>query len=170
MCVLGMKGFPQTLFDKLIKEPSSKVATGAVPRMSMEQLKDSVARDLEALLNTRAVLAEDTLKNYPECSRSIMSYGLCDFAGLSLASGDDRDFVCRGLELTIARHEPRLRNVRATLEIDRNSINRLYFGITAMLVVHESKEPVSFDALLQPSTLQYSINSSKRIAPVRLGV
>jgi type VI secretion system protein ImpF len=165
-----MKGFPQTLFDKLIGEHSSKTTNGNVTRLSMEQVKDSVARDLEALLNTRAVIAEDTLEDYPECGRSILSYGLCDFAGLSLASIDDREFVCRGLERTIARHEPRLRNVRARLEVDQNSINKLYFGITAMLVVNESKEPVSFDALLQPSSLQYSINSSKRTSAVRLGV
>jgi type VI secretion system protein ImpF len=165
-----MKGFPQTLFDKLLGEQPSKTVNGALTRLTMEQVKDSVALDLEALLNTRAVISEDTLQSFPECNRSIMSYGLSDFAGLSLASIDDRAFVCRGLERTIARHEPRLRNVRATLEIDQNSINKLYFGITAMLVVHESKEPVSFDALLQPSTLQYSISSTRRTTPVRLGV
>jgi type VI secretion system protein ImpF len=165
-----MKGFSQTLFDKLLGEQPSKTRQAAVIRLSMEQVKDSVAADLEALLNTRAVISEETLLAYPECNRSIMSYGLSDFAGLSLASIDDRAFVCRGLERTISRHEPRLRNVRATLEVDQNSINKLYFGITALLVIHESKEPVSFDALLQPSTLQYSISNSRRIAPVRLGV
>ena len=56
------------------------------------------------------------------------------------------------------------------VEVDQNSINKLYFGITALLVVHEAKEPVSFDALLQPSTLQYSISNSRRIPAVRLGV
>ena len=99
-----------------------------------------------------------------------MSYGLSDFAGLSLASLDDRTFVCRSLETAISRHEPRLRNVRAALEVDKNSINKLFFSITALLVLNESKEPVSFDALLQPSTLQYSITSSNRTSSVRLGV
>jgi type VI secretion system protein ImpF len=165
-----MKGFPQTLFDKLLGELPSKVGHAAITRLSIEQVKDSVAADLEALLNTRAVISEETLQAYPECNRSIMSYGLSDFAGLSLASIDDRAFVCRGLERTISRHETRLRNVRATLEVDQNSINKLYFGITALLVVNESKEPVSFDALLQPSTLQYSISNSRRTATVRLGV
>lgn len=165
-----MKGFPQTLFDKLLGEQPSKTNNAAITRLSMEQVKDSVAADLEALLNTRAVISEEILLAYPECNRSIMSYGLSDFAGLSLASIDDRAFVCRGLERTISRHEPRLRNVRATLEVDQNSINKLYFGITALLVVHEAKEPVSFDALLQPSTLQYSISNSRRIPAVRLGV
>jgi type VI secretion system protein ImpF len=170
MWVFNMKGFPQTLFDKLLGEQPFKASHAAVTRLSIEQVKDSVAADLEALLNTRAVISEETLLAYPECNKSIISYGLSDFAGLSLASIDDRAFVCRGLERTISRHEPRLRNVRATLEVDQNSINKLYFGITALLVVHESKEPVSFDALLQPSTLQYSISNSRRITAVRLGV
>lgn len=165
-----MKGFPQTLFDKLLGEQPFKSVRGTIPRLTAEQVKDSVALDLEALLNTRAVISEETLEPYPECSRSMMSYGLSDFAGLSLASLDDRTFVCRSLETAISRHEPRLRNVRAALEVDQNSINKLFFSITALLVLNESKEPVSFDALLQPSTLQYSITSSNRISSVRLGV
>lgn len=165
-----MKGFPQTLFDKLFGEQPSKSARGVVTRLTVEQVKDSVALDLEALLNTRAVISEEAFAPYPECSRSMMSYGLSDFAGLSLASIDDRTFVCRSLELAISRHEPRLRNVRAALEVDQNSINRLFFSITALLVLDQSKEPVSFDALLQPSTLQYSISSSNRASAVRLGV
>ncbi len=165
-----MKGFSQTLFDKLVGDHPLKTLNGVIPRLTVEQVKDSVALDLEALLNTRAVISEETLAPFPECSRSMMSYGLSDFAGLSLASLDDRTFVCRSLETAIARHEPRLRNVRAALDVNQNSINKLYFSITALLVLDESKEPVSFDALLQPSTLQYSITSSNRTSAVRLGV
>jgi type VI secretion system protein ImpF len=121
------------------------------------------------MLNTRAVFSEELLQGYPECGRSIISYGLNDFAGLSLSSGVDRAFICRALENAISRHEPRLRNVRASLELDaQNSINKLNFAITALLVVSESKEPVSFDAILQPSTLQYSISNSRRTA-LRIG-
>jgi type VI secretion system protein ImpF len=165
-----MKGYSQTLFDKLLGEQPFKTVKGTISRLSVEQVKDSVALDLEALLNTRAVISEDTLLPFPECTRSMMSYGLGDFAGLSLASIDDRTYVCRSLEKAISRHEPRLHNVRAALEVDQNSINKLYFNITALLVINESKEPVSFDALLQPSTLQYSISSSSRTSTVRLGV
>ena len=48
---------------------------------------------------------------------------------------------------------------------DDNSVNRLKFSITALLVVSTSEEPVNFDALLQPSTLQYSINKAGRASP-----
>jgi type VI secretion system protein ImpF len=161
-----MKGTPRTLFDKLL---SDTVGTAQVVRLNVDQVKDSVAFDLEALLNTRAVISEDLLRAYPECNRSIVSYGLTDFAGLSLVSLDDRAAVCRSLERTISRHEPRLRNVRATLELSNKSINRLNFSITASLMIQDSKEPVLFDAVLTPSSLQYAISSARHTAQ-RIGV
>lgn len=159
-----MKGFSPGMFDKLMAERSIPSAEGVLTRLSMEDLKDSVARDLEALLNTRTAFSSDSLKPYPECSRSIVNYGLNDFAGLSLASTDDRAYICRCLEQTIARHEPRLQNVRAFLEVQEGSINRLNFAISALLIVHPAREPVSFDAVLQPTTLQYAITKARRIA------
>ena len=161
-----MKGTSRTLFDKLL---SDAVGTAQVVRLNVDQVKDSVAFDLEALLNTRAVISEDLLRAYPECNRSIVSYGLTDFAGLSLVSLDDRAAVCRSLERTMSRHEPRLRNVRATLELSNKSINRLNFSITASLMIQDSKEPVLFDAVLTPSSLQYAISSARHTAQ-RIGV
>jgi type VI secretion system protein ImpF len=81
---------------------------------------------------------------------------------MSLASlDDDRMAICRSLEESITRHESRLRNVKATLEIQEESINRLNFAIRALLVVNATSEPVNFDAVLQPSTLHYSISKSR---------
>jgi type VI secretion system protein ImpF len=159
-----MQGFAPGLLDKLLVGNQTRIYGDIVPRLSMEDLKDSVARDLEALLNTRKVIPENLLKDYPECGKSIVTYGLNDFAGLSLASTDDRAFICRSLEQTIARHEPRLKNVVAALEVQEGSINRLNFAISALLVVHPAQEPVSFDAVLQPSSLHYSISKGRRSA------
>ncbi|MTV40797.1 type VI secretion system baseplate subunit TssE [Duganella radicis] len=164
-----MKGFTPGLFDRLMDGPANG-SSGTVSRLSIEDLKDSVARDLEALLNTRAVIPEDLLKRFPECGRSIATYGLNDFAGLSLSSADDRAFICRSLEKAIARHEPRLRNVQASLELRADAVNRLNFAITALLVVHSAHEPVNFDAVLQPSSLHYTISKARRVVPQPLGV
>lgn len=157
-----MEGFTPGFFDRLLGTSIRGVGYAAVMRMSLEDFKDSVARDLEALLNTRSVIAEDVLKNYPECSESIVTYGLVDFADRSLSSPSDRAYICMCLEKTIARHEPRLRNVKAMLEVREDAVNRLKFSITALLVASTSEEPVNFDALLQPSTLQYSISKAGR--------
>ncbi len=154
------------MFDRLMDVPVNGASSGTVSRLSIEDLKDSVARDLEALLNTRAVIPEELLKRFPQCGRSIATYGLNDFAGLSLSSSDDRAYICRCLEKAIARHEPRLRNVQASLELRADSINRLNFAITALLVVSSAHEPVNFDAVLQPSSLHYTISKARRAAPL----
>jgi type VI secretion system protein ImpF len=161
---MTMKGFTPGLFDRLMLPGDPGVGSATVTRLSLEEMKDSVARDLEALLNTRTVIPELLLKRFPECGRSVVTYGLNDFAGLSLASADDRSHICQSLERAIARHEPRLRNVRASLEVQEGSINRLNFAITAMLVLNAAQEPVNFDAVLQPSSLHYSISKARRAA------
>ncbi|MBW8899622.1 MAG: type VI secretion system baseplate subunit TssE [Massilia sp.] len=160
---MSAKGFLPGLFDRLI-EHSGQNPAATVPRVSLEEMKDSVARDLEALLNTRTVAPEDAFRRFPECARSIVAYGLHDFAGLSLSSFDDRAFICRSLEAAIARHEPRLRNVQARLELRDDAVNRLNFSITALMVVSTAHEPVNFDAVLQPSSQHYTISKARRPA------
>lgn len=162
-----MKGFAPSLFDKLINDGPRSGVSPVIGRFSIEELKDAVARDLEAMLNTRVVISEELLRQYPECEKSILAYGLNDFAGMSLASLDDRMAICRSLEESICRHEPRLQNVRAKLEVQEGAINRLNFAISALLVVNPVRETVNFDAILQPSTLQYSISKAR---PTRIGV
>lgn len=160
---MKMKGYAPGLFDKLMAGSIGQ-SINVVTSLSLEEMKDVVARDLESLLNTRSVISEEMLKRYPECSKSIVTYGLNDFAGMSLASADDRHYICRSLEQTIARHEPRLRNVRASLELEDGSTNRLNFAIAALLVLEMAQEPVNFDAVLQASSLQYSITKARRSA------
>jgi type VI secretion system protein ImpF len=163
-----MRGFTPGLFDRLLGVPLRGVGSAAGSRLSLDDLKDAVARDLEALLNTRLVVSDDVLKQYPECSRSIVTYGLKDFADRSLSSTTDRAHICRSLEAAIAGHEPRLRNVKASLEVSEDGVNRLTFSISALLVASASHEPVQFDAVLHPSTQQYSISKAGR-APVEGG-
>jgi len=155
-----MKGYTPGLFDRLLGLPNRGQGNNAAQRLSAEELKDTVARDLEALLNTRSTIPEGALKAYPECSRSMVTYGLGDFADRCLSSPSDRAEICTSIEKTIACHEPRLRNVRASLDLRGDFVNRLNFSITAVLVASASQEPVNFDAVLTPSTLQYSISKA----------
>jgi type VI secretion system protein ImpF len=154
-----MDGFSPGLFDRLLGEHGDDRAGRG---LSLEQLKDSLARDLEDLLNTRCALPEELLRAYPECARSIVNYGLIDFAGMCLSSSEDRARICACLKVAIERHEPRLRNVQARLELEAGSINRISFAISGTLAGLSVKEAISFDAVLQPSSLHYSINRSAR--------
>ncbi|MBT0963771.1 type VI secretion system baseplate subunit TssE [Denitromonas iodatirespirans] len=153
-----MKGFEPSLFDKLFDDSPVQASRR---RLSLDELKDSVARDLEALLNTRTVVDETRASRFPQGLRSVASFGLTDFSGMSLASVNDRRTICEAIERAIARHEPRLQDVQVELELDRRSINALFFSIRAMLVVRPAQEPVNFDAMLKPTTLQYSISRQR---------
>lgn len=113
-----MDSYVPGLFDRLMGDGGAS-AGGVAVRLSLEQLKDAVARDLEELLNTRVALPPGALDAYPECAASIVNYGLIDFAGMCLSSSDDRARICAALKAAIERHEPRLRNVRARLSAKR---------------------------------------------------
>ncbi|MEN3069618.1 type VI secretion system baseplate subunit TssE [Uliginosibacterium sediminicola] len=153
-----MAGFLPTLFERLFDDaPHREAEADPLRRWSVEELKDSVIRDLESLLNNRTALTTAALAVYPQSRRSLISYGMEDFVGLSLANPGDRALICRTLEEAIAIHEPRLRDVLVHLEADRSSIGCLQFSISAVLYVAPANEPVSFDALLHPNTQQYSI-------------
>ena len=159
-----MKGFEPSLLDKLFDEAPRAAAGGVFKSVSLEQYKESVARDLEGLLNSRSAFSEDELEAFPNCRRSMMTYGLGDFSGLSLANGHHRAAICRSLEQSIARYEPRLHNVQVALEGSGRGPGALHFTIHALLDLHPAREPVSFDAMLQPNTLQYSVSRLRRAA------
>lgn len=156
-----MSRFEPGLLDKLFNDEPHRPAPAAMRRLSLDELKGTVARDIESLLNARIVFTDERLAALPECKRSVLTYGLNDFSGLSLASHDDRETICESIQRAIERHEPRLKQVVVNLELDRQSTNALYFAIQAVLVVRPSEEPVTFDALLQPSTLQYSVTRAR---------
>lgn len=167
-----MKRFEPSLLDKLFDDEPGRPAAPALRQLSLEELKASVARDVESLLNTRTVMTEAVLANLPEYRRSVLTYGLHDFSGLSLASHYDRVFICQSIQQAIAWHEPRLQEVKVSLELKDQTTNALFFAIQALLVVHPAEEPVSFDAMLHPSTQRYSVSRSRTNAPLdaRLGV
>ena len=138
-------------------------ANPAPARFSLEQLKDSIVRDLEDLLNTRCGAAHDAFDAHPEVRASVLNYGLADFAGFCLSSSEDRAAICASLKDAIERHEPRLTGVSAVLEPSGFGINRLQFVINATLRVADGLEPVNFNAVLQPSSLHFAIGKGGRM-------
>jgi len=151
-----MTAFVPGLLDRLMPD------AGSASRLGIEQLKDSLARDIEALLNTRLGFPAGRFDAFPETRSSILNYGLVDFAGFCLSSSEDRAAICASLKDAIERHAPRLKNVSATLERDAGGVNRLNFVIHATLQVADGIEPVNFNAVLQPSSLHYEIANERK--------
>jgi type VI secretion system protein ImpF len=159
-----MKGFSPGLLERLMDErkPAGSAARMAAEGLSIDQIKDHVARDLEALLNTRAALPDSVFARFPLARASILNYGLVDFAGFCLSSDEDRAAICAGLKSAIETHEPRLKEVSARLEQRAGSVNRLDFVIHARLELASGGDTVNFSAVLQPSSLHYAIRKVAR--------
>lgn len=153
-----MQGFTRGLFDRLDNdgEPASGNPRAARTRAVEEAIR-SITRDLQALLNTRAALSPTSLEPYQEVSRSIVNYGLIDFAGMCMSSDTDQHDICKAVRLAIERHEPRLHKVAVTLQPRQGAINRVDFVITARLKSAPKAEPMSFNAVFRPSLQQYSV-------------
>lgn len=162
-----MQRFTPTVFDRLFDDASLRPQHDHLLRgLTLEQMKDSVARDVEALLNTRLALDEEQLSAYAHARRSVLSFGMSDFVGKSLERADDRRDICETITRAISTHEPRLRDVTVTLAGPSTRLHALSFSVTALLVLDPATEPISFDALLHPTTQQYSVMASRRaVAP-----
>lgn len=159
-----MKGFSPGLLERLMDERAlpGSAARAISEGLNLDQIKDHVARDLEALLNTRAALPASVFERFPLARASILNYGLVDFAGFCLSSDEDRAAICAGLKSAIETHEPRLKEVSARLEPRAGSVNRLDFVIHARLELAYSGDTVNFSAVLQPSSLHYAIRKQAR--------
>ncbi len=121
-----------------------------------ETLKNSVKRDLELLLNTRRE-AQPELSAYPDAQHSLLTYGLPDFSALSFASEDDRKHMRSEIESAIRIFEPRLADVRVSIQSPDNQAQQLSFHVDALLRVDPAPAPVSFDAFVEIATQQYEI-------------
>jgi type VI secretion system protein ImpF len=154
-----MQSFTPGLFDRLDADDDAPPGRFRARARNSDEWKESITRDLETLLNTRSALLPDALDGYPQVTASVVNYGLIDFAGMCMTSDTDQQRICTAVRLAIERHEPRLRNVTATLQPRKGAINRVDFVITAELKNAPVAEPMQFNAVFQPSLQRYSVQS-----------
>lgn len=148
--------YKPSLMDRLVDHQPGVADARAERPLSLGEVKDSVARDLEALLNTRSN-AELMSLSGPLLTSSLLAFGIPDFSDRSLLDTNHRAEICRAIETAIRHHEPRLKDVQVELDMAASLDNRLHFRIHALLIVDRAQEAVNFDAHLQPLTLQYDI-------------
>ena len=150
-----------SLLDRLLDdEPNVTQEPASQHVQNISQLKRSVARDLEELLNTRREALHDLSVDFTEVNRSLVMYGLPDFTSLNLLGVTDRNRIRRTLEQAIAVFEPRLRHVRVILEEPRQNDRAMRFRVEALLHVEPASEPVRFDAVLRLNTQEYVVQGN----------
>lgn len=150
--------FTSSVWDRLTAPAGTTGSHEGAGRLSAEQYKRAIAHDLEALLNTRVAFPEGELATLPLCQRSILNFGLTDFAQLCQSDSEDRKEICLRLRDAIERHEPRLAKVRVTLRAEAGMVNRLSFVISAQLRALPANDRALFDMRLEQSTLHYSVS------------
>lgn len=130
------------LFDRLVPPLPRDTGLAAHIEPGIAEAIESVRRDLERLLNTRA---------RPESSRNDVSelttidYGLPDFAFLSPASAADQALLSATIARRVESFEPRLRNVRVTLFPSPAAPHKMTGMLTAEVLVGYLAERVSFE-------------------------
>ena len=149
----------QSVLERLIdRDPKNQAPEAPLTRsQSVRQLKASVRRDLEWLLNSRRN-PEAAGTEYQELERSLYNFGLPDLSSLNWQSPRDRQKLCRLLEHALATFEPRLRRAKVVaLESASGTQHVLRFQIEGMLDMDPAPEHISFDTVLQLTSGEYQV-------------
>jgi type VI secretion system protein ImpF len=142
-----------SLLDRLLDDDPA--ATRDAPRARsqvLSELKQSVRRDLENLLNSRW-RCEALPDDQDELPLSLVNYGIPDITGASLGSAANREQFRQVIERVIRHFEPRFQQVTVEMLENAEPLDRaLRFRIEALLYAEPAPEPVVFDSALQPAT------------------
>jgi type VI secretion system protein ImpF len=152
-----------SVLDRLLDDDPEVTREPARSRYQvLRQLKDSVRRDLENLLNTR-VRCLSVPSALTELKQSLVNYGIPDFTGANMTTDKDRRDFARLLQAVIREHEPRFKSVKVKLLDNAEPMDRtLRFRIDALLHAEPAPEPVVFDSMLKPITGDFEVTGVGR--------
>jgi type VI secretion system lysozyme-like protein len=142
------------LFDRLVEDERER----PLRILDREQLKASVRRELERLLNTRCSLP---LHDLGEAERSVVNYGIPDFSSLSAYNEDDHALIASIILQTISAFEPRLSQVRVAVQPIDDHEGSLWLYIDGVIGVDLFNEPVSFPVLLNSKNGAAKVHDSQ---------
>jgi type VI secretion system protein ImpF len=147
-----------SILDRLIDdEPHNQTEHDPGQHQLLKQLRDSVRRDLENLLNTRYYIIKPS-DSYNELDKSLLNYGLPDLATVNILDTKKRDDFTKTLETTLIEYEPRFKSVRVSYLDNKDSLDRtLHFRIDAEIFAEPLPEVVVFDSVLESVTRTVSV-------------
>ena len=161
-----MNSFAPSFLDKLLGAGAD--IGGTTQRYSVEQVKDSVARDIEMLLNAHQTFSAEDLAGLPHAARSLLTLGLVDISAMSLSSDNDRKRITDAIRTSLMSHDQRLSNVEVAVREVAGSSSHLTFTIRAQLLLRPNTEHVMFDAVLQPGSKRYDVSKADKRASLPL--
>jgi type VI secretion system protein ImpF len=159
----GQQPLVPSLLDRLMDDaPDLRAETPRSSAQLLRELKQSVRRDLENLLNTRWRCVEWP-ESLAEIEDSLVNYGIPDFTATHFDAAQDPDILLRAIEDCIRRFEPRLRDVRLQAIEGAADGNRTFrFRIDGVLCVEPLEDPVRYDSSLEPTTGNVRVEGAGR--------
>lgn len=156
------KNLRPSILDRLIDdEPHVQVEGEKNRTQQIRELRASVRRDLENLLNTRYRMVSPG-GEYKEMQHSLMNYGLPDLATVNIIDVEKKKIFTRDLERILREYEPRFKSVRVTFIENEDNIDRtLRFRVNATLYADPAPEIVVFDSVLEPVSRSVNVKESQ---------
>lgn len=150
-----------SVLDRLLQPEVGKAAVEHDYYANISQIKKSIRRDLENLLNSRRPLrVEDKTLSADELN--IINYGVPDFMGASFATQKEQNELINEIRKTILAYEKRFKSVRIVERRGLDSMDRtVRFRIEAELKVEPAVEPLVFDTEIDPISRQLNVEESR---------
>ena len=142
-----------SVLDRLIDEAPESPQDRPLSRgQALRQLRESVRRDLENLLNSRQ-RCRSWAAELTELETALPNYGIPDFTSADFILKQRQEGFRQIIEAAVKRSEPRFRRVRVTLLNADESVERtMRLRIEALMQVEPAPEPIVFDSQLDPAT------------------
>jgi len=146
-----------SVLDRLIDlEPLESREAAKSRSAGLQELKASVRRDLEWLLNTRCHVDESGVQ-LEEAKRSLAFYGLPDIIGMNAKNSHEQVRLTKSLENAIRTFEPRFVNLKVTMDPVEHTDRHLRFRIEANLDIEPTPEPIVFDTMLELGSGEFTM-------------
>jgi len=148
---------PSVLDRLLDDEPHNQTEQDPGQHQLVKQLRNSVRRDLETLLNTRYRVAKPP-EDLREVDKSLLNYGLPDLATINISDSKKRDEFTARLQTTLVEYEPRFKSVKVSHIDNKDETDRtLRFRIDAVIYADPLPQVVVFDSILESVTRTVSV-------------
>ncbi|MDH5217657.1 MAG: type VI secretion system baseplate subunit TssE [Gammaproteobacteria bacterium] len=149
-----------SVLDRLINPKAGSNTEYTDSRVTVMEIRHSIRRDLENLLNTRRRF-EVSNKKLDSKDLTIVNYGIPDFTGASFSTEDEQEELLREIRKIILCYEKRFKSLKIVEKKGLDSMDRsVRFRIEAELRVEPAVEPLVFDTHIDSVSRELSVEES----------
>lgn len=150
------------LLDRLVDaEPDERTDRPLSASAALDAMRASICSDLEELLNTRRRW-QSWNPELSELDRSLVGFGLPDFAGGAFNDPRRREELRQRIEAAIRRFEPRIVSLKVTLVEATDSVSAtMRLRIDAMMRAEPNPEPIAFATVVDLITKSVAVREQE---------